>query len=156
MKKTKWLMKFLYICPEYKMIDRYNVIVSILNYNGGACNYESIFKDLSFEKVKLSDPSIVIETYSFEKPITPSAPYEPDGNDVYLFFEFSGGKFLLGDINMDDEITAADARAALRTAAKLEKCTWKEKVIMDVNSDNKITASDARKVLRISAKLEHM
>lgn len=136
----------------YKKIDKYNVIVSIHNYNGSAANYEDIFKDLSFVKTKLSDPSIIIETYSFDDYLTPSVNYEQVGKDVYLSFVFSGGKYLLGDVNMDDKITASDARTTLRTTAKLEKNTWREKVIMDVNYDGKITAVDARSILRVSAK----
>lgn len=63
-------------------------------------------------------------------------------------------KAQVGDANLDGKITAADARFALRCAAKLE--TYDESLLyaLDVNGDGKVTAADARKILRISAKLE--
>lgn len=63
-------------------------------------------------------------------------------------------EFLLGDINADGKITAADARTALRIAANLHTPTENERKAADINNDLKITAADARKILRISANLE--
>ena len=62
--------------------------------------------------------------------------------------------YLAGDINRDGKITAADARLALRIAAKLDNATEYQSIVADMNQDKKITAADARKILRISAKLE--
>lgn len=59
-----------------------------------------------------------------------------------------------GDINGDGRISAADARLALRYAAKIESLTADQVSAAEVNQDNKITAADARKILRVSAKLE--
>lgn len=59
-----------------------------------------------------------------------------------------------GDINGDGRISAADARLALRYAAKIESLTVDQVTAAEVNQDNKITAADARKILRVSAKLE--
>ncbi len=61
---------------------------------------------------------------------------------------------LLGDINNDGKITAADARLALRISAKLETPNEYQLVAADMTLDKKITAADARKILRKSAKLE--
>ena len=61
---------------------------------------------------------------------------------------------LLGDVNGDGKITAADARLALRISAKLETPTEIQFAVADYNKDGKITAADARSILRKSAKLE--
>ena len=50
----------------------------------------------------------------------------------------------LGDINGDGQVTAADARLALRAAVKLEKLTAAQIFAGDMNGDGKITADDAR------------
>ena len=61
----------------------------------------------------------------------------------------------LGDVNLDKKITAADARFALRIAAKLEPGATNEQLAAaDVIADGKITAKDARLILRVSAKLD--
>lgn len=63
--------------------------------------------------------------------------------------------YRLGDLNRDDKVTAADARLALRIAAKLDPITdSKLFVITDVNFDGKITAADARLILRVAGKLD--
>lgn len=59
-----------------------------------------------------------------------------------------------GDINNDGNVTASDARIALRTSAKLHTLTEAEIKRADMDSDGKVSASDARKILRISAKLD--
>ena len=64
--------------------------------------------------------------------------------------------FLLGDVNKDGKLTAADARLALRVSAKLETLTDYIQKTADMNKDGKITAADARKILRVSAKLEEI
>ena len=61
---------------------------------------------------------------------------------------------MLGDVNKDGKITAADARLALRVSAKLETLTDYIAKAADMDSNGKITAADARKILRISAKLD--
>ena len=63
-------------------------------------------------------------------------------------------KNIPGDINNDGNVTASDARIALRTSAKLHSLTEKEIKQADMDSDGRVTASDARKILRISAKLD--
>ena len=64
--------------------------------------------------------------------------------------------FLIGDVNCDGKINAADARIALRVSAKLENFeTYNVPFeVFDITRDNNISAADARKILRISAKLE--
>lgn len=61
---------------------------------------------------------------------------------------------MLGDVNKDGKITAADARLALRISAKLDTADEYRFVAADMDKNGKITAADARKILRISAKLD--
>ena len=60
---------------------------------------------------------------------------------------------ILGDVNADGEVTAADARLALRISANLERANSNILKRADMDSDKKITAADARAILRKSAGL---
>ena len=64
--------------------------------------------------------------------------------------------FMLGDVNFDGKITAADARLALRRAVGIETYAEgsKEFKACDVDKNGKITAADARKILRAAVGLE--
>ncbi len=63
--------------------------------------------------------------------------------------------YRLGDVNFDGEITAADARLALRIAAQLEPdATDVQRFVADVTGDGKVEAKDARRILRVSAQLD--
>ena len=66
--------------------------------------------------------------------------------------------YLLGDANLDGQITAADARIILRISAKLETLEDNKIAVenIDVNFDGTVSASDARTVLRVAAKLQSM
>ena len=68
--------------------------------------------------------------------------------------ENTGADIMIGDVNKDGKITAADARLALRISATLVTPTDYQKKAADMNGDGKITAADARKILRKSAQLE--
>ena len=61
---------------------------------------------------------------------------------------------MLGDVNKDGKITAADARLALRYSAKLETPNEYQFVAANYNKDDKITAADARLILRKSARVD--
>lgn len=67
---------------------------------------------------------------------------------------FAADALALGDINADEVITAADARIALRAAAKLEQFTAEQTEAADVNYSGEVTAEDARLILRVAAKLD--
>lgn len=65
--------------------------------------------------------------------------------------------YLLGDVNCDGKITAADARLALRIASKIDAMPAVDSVVFkntDINGDGEITAADARIILRCSAGLD--
>lgn len=60
---------------------------------------------------------------------------------------------VMEDVNCDGKVNAADARLALRQAAKLEQLDGVRFIAADVNKDNKVTAADARLILRKPARL---
>lgn len=64
--------------------------------------------------------------------------------------------FLAGDISMDGNVTAEDARLALRAAVGLSNYVagGVDFAITDVNNDQAITAEDARSILRAAVGLE--
>ncbi len=140
----------------YKMIDRYDIIVDINSYSEKTPDFEKIFKDISFEKIKLSTPSVVVEKFIFENYLTPAPLFSQEGDNIYLTAEIIGDRCMLGDICRDGNITAVDARIALRASSELEVIGKYEKESIDVNYDGRITAADARIILRVSAGLEKM
>ena len=60
----------------------------------------------------------------------------------------------IGDVDGDGEVTAADARLALRAAVELEHFDEKTADIADADRDGAITAADARLILRAAVELE--
>lgn len=68
--------------------------------------------------------------------------------------DLSSDGTMTGDLNADNKITAADARFALRFAAKIDTPDNVQMKLADVDSNGKITAADARKILRVAAKLD--
>ncbi len=61
---------------------------------------------------------------------------------------------VVGDINCNGDVTAADARLALRCAAKIEIFDDVKICAADIDRNGVVNAADARKILRVSAKLE--
>ncbi len=58
-----------------------------------------------------------------------------------------------GDVDLDGEITAADARLALRSSVGLEVFTDEQMLCADFDGDGTVTAGDARLILRLSVGL---
>lgn len=58
------------------------------------------------------------------------------------------------DVNCDAKVNAADARLALRAAAKLENLNTIQRYAADIDGKAGITAADARLILRKAAKLD--
>lgn len=63
---------------------------------------------------------------------------------------------ITGDVNGDGNLTAADARLALRISANLESASEEAVLAADVDKNGKVTAADARRILRASAGLEKL
>ena len=64
--------------------------------------------------------------------------------------------YLMGDIDADGSISAADARLALRYSVALEQFSTIQRQIADTDFNNKITAADARQILRTSVNLQKL
>ena len=68
-----------------------------------------------------------------------------------------GVESFLGDVSMDGQITAQDARLALRISVDLEPDITPDTyryIMADVKTDGAVTAEDARSLLRISVDLQ--
>ncbi len=101
---------------------------------GSIAGVESVDTDLSICYI---DYPKFIEDYKFN-----IEPEEPTGR-------------VLGDLNGDSEVTASDARLALRISAKLYIPEDENiNAVADVDYSGDVTASDARIILRVSAKLQ--
>lgn len=75
---------------------------------------------------------------------------EKTTNSWYAYFGIKK-PVVMGDLNGDGKVTAADARIALRIASKMQKPTAVQLKTGDINGDGKITAADARMILRMAA-----
>ncbi|MCR5042174.1 MAG: dockerin type I repeat-containing protein [Clostridia bacterium] len=62
--------------------------------------------------------------------------------------------FVLGDLDLDGQVTAADARVALRISVGLEEQSYRQSITGDVNFDMDATPADARAILRKVVNLE--
>ena len=61
---------------------------------------------------------------------------------------------VMGDTSPDGKITAKDARAVLRIAARLDSPDSVTKEAADIDSDGKVSSKEARSILRFAAKLQ--
>lgn len=86
--------------------------------------------------------------------------YSADGDSVSKTDCFAIAKadvkVVMGDCDGDGEITANDARLALRYTVDLEDLDEIALIAADVDGDNKVTASDARAILRATVDLEEI
>jgi len=79
---------------------------------------------------------------------------ESIGGITYKFNANGTVELILGDLNNDDTVTAAESRTVLRFCARLTTLTPIQCMQADMNRDGQITALDARKILRISSRLD--
>lgn len=61
---------------------------------------------------------------------------------------------LLGDVNADGLVNAADALLVLKHAAKISELTETQLLVADMDGNSKYDAADALKILRIAAKID--
>lgn len=62
--------------------------------------------------------------------------------------------YFSGDVDMDGNVTPADARLALRTSVRLETLNAISFLLADTDGDGSVSAADARRILRASVNLE--
>ncbi len=85
----------------------------------------------------------------------------PVGSGMTVEFYFSGNKMaalpvaVIGDVDGDGAITAADARLALRASVELEKLTECQEMAANAEREGSVDAGSARKILRASVGLEN-
>ena len=68
--------------------------------------------------------------------------------------ESAPAEFILGDVNGDTKISAADARIVLRAAARIETLSASAEKSADVDKNGKVNAADARMILRVAARID--
>lgn len=78
--------------------------------------------------------------------------FDPGNGGVWSYQESPGVFRLRGDVDLDNEIAAADSRLVLRYSANLETFTSLQKKLADVDGNNAITAADSRLILQYSAR----
>lgn len=99
-------------------------------------------------------------TAFFEHDCSETATATVDGTDKeYCTLNghyLAGVSYMLGDVDNDGDIKAADARLALRAAVKLENYEpdTREFLAADATKDGVIKADDARLILRAAVKIE--
>lgn len=137
------------------------VSVGTIAINGGtAANYlGTAAKDPSKinKAISQSAPMFTAITVSGEDLVVRACEVDDNGvvNEIDSFSVAKSSKsLLLGDIDLDNSVTAADARLALRYAVKLESLSNLQKLAANVDKDLAITAADARLILRAAVKLE--
>ena len=59
-----------------------------------------------------------------------------------------------GDVDLNGNVTSADARLALRYAVDLDKLTGNSLITADVDENGVVNTSDARRILRAAVNLE--
>ena len=99
-----------------------------------------------FSVIRADDTGLLLETYT----LTGNNAKRVDS----VLIKKSATALSPGDVTGDGNVTAADARLALRASARLETLSSAAFAAADVNGDGNVDASDARKILRASAKLE--
>lgn len=101
----------------------------------------------SFEQRTIWDDAKYPQYLAYSEYSKKLTPYITPGEEV------PGSKY--GDVNLDGQVTAADARLVLRYSVNLDVPTKTGKIIADVDADSRIAAADARLVLRYSVGLIH-
>ncbi len=161
-------------CGSLKKIDLPSQLVSIGNRAFGICTAlkeivipESVeiieqgaFRDCdALEKVVVANPDCAI--YEDENTMPKSAVlYGVKDSTADKYADKYGLDFIeieipmVGDVDGNFSITAADARLALRISAQLHVPDETQKTVADIDKNGKVTASDARKILRIAAKID--
>ena len=111
---------------------------------------ESLKKKIRNSDIEITDKNG--NTYSADAFVGTGSKIRIMNNDGSIASEYT--VIVPSDVDGNGEITASDARKALRTSAGLEDLTDVYKTAADSDSNDEITASDARKILRLSAGLE--
>lgn len=151
----------------HSYIDTYTNPLGILVSSNSKQNVKmSQDKSYLYTVNKLSASNLVTATggktqitYSGGKAVSNNTTIQ---SGMIITLKNSSGKLIdtktivvLGDVDGDGNISAADARMALRASVSLEKLNNWATIAADFNGDKTIVASDARLILRTSVGLEN-
>lgn len=82
-------------------------------------------------------------------------PEEKAGTGMTIMFGLDKYTVIvMGDADSNGKITPADARAALRIAARLDESTDNQKSALDLDGNGKVSPGEARQILRFAARLD--
>ncbi len=132
-------------CFEITFYDCMNLISAVLGYDfyTGVINAVNVILD-NLGQTQIAD-DLVMKDHTIHVLYRCTVEIS-DFNFAPRFF---------GDIDDDGRVTAADSRAALRHAVKLEPIALSDdRIYGDVDFDGVITAADARAILRMSVGLD--
>jgi len=135
---------------------------NIEHYKCTVCN--TLFSDAA-GKTAITDVTAKATGHSYEWVVTKPAEVGKSGEQAYTCKVCKDVKekkpiaalepdYMLGDVDMNGEIKAADARLALRASVGLETLSEIQKKAADVDKNGEIKAADARLILRASVGLE--
>ena len=123
--------------------------------------------DLDFSKLKVyvvynsGEKKLLTSGYTLSHEIDTALigkyPVRVSYGDFSTEFEYTVAdrpQRIIGDVTGDGKVLAADARLALRAAARLEILDEASFYAADTDFDDKVTAADARKILRVAAGLD--
>jgi hypothetical protein len=132
-------------CYTYNEKDGYSFVISSILVPASVTKLgENCFALATFEDGSTYSPRI----YAYAG--TPAADALKEAG--YLVTDMPK----IADVDGDGKVTAADARAALRIAVKLDPADDIVKAAADVDGDGQVTANDARTILRIAVQLEEI
>jgi len=135
---------------------------NVEHYKCTVCN--TLFSDAA-GKTAITDVTVKATGHSYEWVVTKPAEVGKPGEQAYTCKVCKDVKekkpiaalepdYMLGDVDMNGEIKAADARLALRASVGLETLSEIQKKAADVDKNGEIKAADARLILRASVGLE--
>lgn len=152
-----------YVAFEYSVRELFEDGIELGDTSrvGSYIDEEVNFSHLEVYVVYNSGEKKLIEDYTITHEINTSEigtyPVTVTYGEFRATFDYTVAKrkeTRIGDINADGKVNAADARLALRGAAKVDVLEGEAFYAADVDADGKITAKDARKILRVAAGLE--
>ncbi len=133
--------------PDYtlKLVENHDKGISLDNEKRTVVNKPSTSKSMTASELKKQFGSDIELDLKDDDLVPNGTKFTYKGTEYTIIVK--------GDTAADGKITAADARAILRMAAKLESPDDVTFSAADLNSDGKISSSEARNVLRVAARL---
>ena len=152
-----------YVAFEYSVRELFDVGIELGDTSrvGSYAGDELNFSRLEVYIVYNSGEKKLTEDYTLTHEIDTSVigtyPVTVTWGDYTATFDYTvamRNETRIGDVNFDGAVKAADARLALRAAAKIDTLSENAFYAADVDADGKVSAFDARKILRVAAGLE--